>query len=468
MDTLSQGDRATFENRAVSFNYVLNYKVDSWQHEIELSIMSNSDQITEDKNETQIIKEDLIQITQKHEEMSSTFIEEREVLKTIIDENKNMKTKLEELLSLVSIIIEDKKMKEENKKISEETGVLKSIIDDNKIKMDQMEIKMEDNAMENKKISEETKVLKSIIDDNNNKIDIKMEDHSQELLALKIAVIENKELIETNKKNEDEIKELKTIIDENLDKMAQMETTMRDKSEELLALKTLVIENKDLLETNKKMSEEISALKTFTNFTVYIYSTGGAAERQGDKLGQFEFNLEKRIYVQTSTEQSNEKFKPRYLYQDNNKKWWVNDEPGEKTGWLRSDPSRSLPTSWKYYADGKWNDDDTLSVTSGPLPPLSRQFTVTASGAAAEKWPSSQGVFTRTQRWWWGRPVYVNTEGKLLHHGAGDDGWLIGSKLGKYVLRGSRSHHSPVSETSWRYWTGSGTKPASVTVTGSD
>ena len=53
-------------------------------------------------------------------------------------------------------------------------------------------------------------------------------------------------------------------------------------------------------------------------------------------------------------------------------------------------------------------------------------------GAAAEEWPSDQGVFTKTERWWRGRPVYVNTEGQLLHHGGT---WDIGSKLGKAGLK---------------------------------
>ena len=82
------------------------FKVDSWQHEIELSILSNLDQISEDKNETQIIKEDIVQIAEKLGEMSSAFIEERKVLKTVIDENKYMKAKIEELLSLMPIINE--------------------------------------------------------------------------------------------------------------------------------------------------------------------------------------------------------------------------------------------------------------------------------------------------------------------------------------------------------------------------
>ena len=149
----------------------------------------------------------------------------------------------------------------------------------------------------------------------------------------------------------------------------------------------------------------------------------------------------------------------------------VSSTPGAKSGiWLLSTSSLTPPTSgWQYWEDG-WHDDQTLSVSAGPLPPLPRQFTVRATGAAAEKWPKYLGVFTKTQpqRWWNGRPVYVNTEGRLLHLGNADDGWMIGDKLGYRALSGSRAHISPIDEDSWRYYTSSEWKPASVSVIGSD
>ena len=67
-----------------------------------------------------------------------------------------------------------------------------------------------------------------------------------------------------------------------------------------------------------------------------------------------------------------------------------------------------------------------------------------------------------------GREASVYTEGELLYHGSDDKGWLIANKLGYSALRGSRARHSPEGENSWRYFTGSEYKSASVTVTGSD
>ena len=106
-------------------------------------------------------------------------------------------------------------------------------------------------------------------------------------------------------------------------------------------------------------------------------------------------------------------------------------------------------------------------MTAGPLPPLARQYKVTATGAAAEMWGDFLGVFTRSDRWWLGRPVYINTEGRFLFHGPRDDGWSIGEKIRKRGLCGSQAHHSPVAERSWRYYnlTEGEWKPASVTVT---
>ena len=167
---------------------------------------------------------------------------------------------------------------------------------------------------------------------------------------------------------------------------------------------------------------------------------------------------------------NSEYYKPLYLYPDNDDEWWVGLIPGETRGMLyNSIANKTLPVSGWQYANtiGVFHNDPSLTITSGPLPPLCRKFTVTITGAAAKTWPSFLGVFTRT-RWWRGRPVFVNSLGMLLHHGPGDYGWMIGRKYGIYTLRGSRSHLSPASERNWKYWTGSDWRSASVTITGSD
>ena len=208
-----------------------------------------------------------------------------------------------------------------------------------------------------------------------------------------------------------------------------------------------------------------------------ISSTGGAAHHQGHALGQFEYDVRTRLWIQSSTEHDSEAYEPSYLYPDSDGTWFVNNKPGESAGvLLNPTPSKEIPTSGWLYADPSkepWQEDPSLIITSGPLPSLCSQYIVSATGAAAERYPECMGVFNRTERWWLGRPVFVNTQGLLLHHGYRDFGWGIGN-LDDFALRGSRSHQSPDSERNWKYYTGTGTgesaeyKPADVTVTRSN
>ena len=215
-----------------------------------------------------------------------------------------------------------------------------------------------------------------------------------------------------------------------------------------------------------------------------ISSTGKAAQTVGGALGQFEYVEDKGYYVQTSTDKSNEKFEAAYLYRVGEglwtlDGWYVGPRPGVRgEDWLYNELASKTPPTRDWEADQWWPEnppflrdqyhfDTTLTVSPGPLPPLPEQFRVTASGDAAERWPSiTLGVFTRTERWWLGRPVYANNVGQLLYHGPRDLGWVIGPSLGgRHYLRGSRARHSPASEVTWRYWSGSEDKLASVTVT---
>ena len=123
------------------------------------------------------------------------------------------------------------------------------------------------------------------------------------------------------------------------------------------------------------------------------------------------------------------------------------------------------------------NDDPTLTSSLGPLPPLPRQFIVTATGAAAEEWPWPEylGMFTSSERFLAGKPVYINSWGMVLYRGHDHRSWMIGKTVSEMpVLRGSRmvsnnqNPHRPESEDTWIYWTGSQWKPASVTVTATE
>ena len=197
-----------------------------------------------------------------------------------------------------------------------------------------------------------------------------------------------------------------------------------------------------------------------------LFSTGETAHKQGGILGQYEYDENMGYYVQTSTEQSDPYFEPVFLYPDEDDKWWVGH--GKKSGWLYNPISSKTPpySGWQIVGlfPGDLWFDPSVTVTNGPLPHLASQFMVTASGGAAAKW-SSLGLFTRTERWWNGRPVFVNTHGRFLHHGFGSDGWMIGKKFRYGTLRGSQAHFSPESERNWSYAHYGAWKPASVNVT---
>ena len=103
--------------------------------------------------------------------------------------------------------------------------------------------------------------------------------------------------------------------------------------------------------------------------TVVISSPGGAALHHRGLLGQYEFHEDedKGYYVQTSTDQKDESFQASVLFRDEDDVWTV-----WKSGrWLRNPrPSKTLPSSgWQYWGGG-WQDDLTLTVSLGPLPPL--------------------------------------------------------------------------------------------------
>ena len=233
------------------------------------------------------------------------------------------------------------------------------------------------------------------------------------------------------------------------------------------------------------IASKIIALTLSLNFLamVVISSTEAAALIWPELLGQYEYDEDKEYYVQSSTEQSNDQYTARYLYKDEDDDWMVGPTPGGKTLWMGNINSTNLTTGdgdWVVSFNDTWYFDHSITVTPGPLPPLPSQFIVTASssGEFAKISDSLEdlGVFNKTERWWAGRPVYMNTQGHFLYHSF--QSWMIGHKLGYFTLMGSKSYKSPADVKSWTYvvtetttyldgysYTSSnGEKPASVTV----
>ena len=212
----------------------------------------------------------------------------------------------------------------------------------------------------------------------------------------------------------------------------------------------------------------------FVSATLVISSPGGAAIFRGEVLGQYEYDEDNGCYVQKSTEQSNGLYIKRYLcskYFKNIKWWFISPEVIESEAslvWMRS---KKLRTGWEYYDGDTLQPDPSMTVIPGSLPPLPSQFTVKASGDLGEEFESSEfqylSVFNKTERWWSGRPIYVNDQGDFLYH---ESRWTIGTELGYYSLQGTKSYQSPVCEKSWSFLpsNGSDDKPASVKIVPGD
>ena len=91
-----------------------------------------------------------------------------------------------------------------------------------------------------------------------------------------------------------------------------------------------------------------------------LSSTAGAAERQGNILGEFvevgEY-LGRPFYKQRDTEGIEDIF----LYYSEGGGWWVRDSLEGSVAYLWNDQNTnlSMPTDWLYWDGEKWNNNDT-------------------------------------------------------------------------------------------------------------
>jgi len=206
-------------------------------------------------------------------------------------------------------------------------------------------------------------------------------------------------------------------------------------------------------------------VKTLVFGTVVLSSEGIGAEKQGRKLGQYQYNKLKKHFEQMSTEKDIEQYFPTYLYQTTSMDWWVNDVPGEKTGWLQNKEKTVGPedvplSDWLVYADGTWKMDPTLTITSGPLIPSCLTIKIGATGIRSHM----LGEYKLSKKWFNGRPIYEKDDGELLYATSGGY-WGVSKTLGSYGIRGSPSHHCPTRSKKWEFFDGSDWKIGEITVT---
>ena len=217
---------------------------------------------------------------------------------------------------------------------------------------------------------------------------------------------------------------------------------------------------------SRKISSETDMLEFSINHFIVLSSTGGAAKHYGGVLGLYCYDPDMDCFAQFSTERDHENHEPCYVYPIDDE-WRVNKTPGEKTSWLKNlTKSKNVPANgWMHYdVEGKktWHADRSLVISPGIMTSLCDKLTVSASGAAAERWPECLGEFSRTEMWWRGRPVFRNSQGELLYNGW--NGWIVGFAFCYASFEGSIARQCPATEKKWSYWDESKDHSATVQI----
>ena len=83
-------------------------------------------------------------------------------------------------------------------------------------------------------------------------------------------------------------------------------------------------------------------------------------------------------------------------------------------------------------------------------------------GAAAEKWRGCcDGLFSFTNSWVFGRPVYYNVDGNMLYLYYGGI-WMVGPEFGKNWMTSTFGPLLPTNAKFWNYWDGEIDRTAQV------
>ena len=140
---------------------------------------------------------------------------------------------------------------------------------------------------------------------------------------------------------------------------------------------------------------------------------------------------------------------------------WVSDTSDNKGigGWLQKKNN-----NWFFsLGNDVWNKDATLTVVPGGLQVTCRTYQVAATGPAAEKYRDSMGLFTVTNQWRNGRPLYRTSNGHLLYVCDGGQ-WCLGDQVGHYGIRSRDKPVFPEGVRYWVFWDGSSAQQAQVSV----
>ena len=134
---------------------------------------------------------------------------------------------------------------------------------------------------------------------------------------------------------------------------------------------------------------------------------------------------------------------------------------------------------WMYNKNGTFVIDTSFTLSIAPnLPQKCKVITITSTSGAEARYPEYLGIFTRTDKYVLGRPVFVNRNGKFLKMYHGDGNWCIGDSFlnpnGKVCSPSSSicpsskcasSNNRPdVDMQSWFYVSGAGIKKEDTTI----
>merc|ERR1712126_34679 len=113
---------------------------------------------------------------------------------------------------------------------------------------------------------------------------------------------------------------------------------------------------------------------------------------------------------------------------------------------------------------GGWHSDPSVKIQFGSLSPDQQcgDVRIQLRGDAADRLPECGGLFTKTNKYFCGKPVFVNTQSQYLHCAGAS--WSVGPKIGMGGIYSTYAGLCPAQIKTWTYWTGSEDKPADVTI----
>jgi len=180
---------------------------------------------------------------------------------------------------------------------------------------------------------------------------------------------------------------------------------------------------------------------------------GPAGEEHWEKMGEYTKSELKHNNkpVWTNWDQSR-----KIYYHSGEARWSIGPsytQPAIKSAKPGLPSPLSVGTGWLYYTHATGDTADTLlTVTEGP-PVYPATVTVTSTGPAGQRWPSSMGVFTRGEASRSGRPVWRNTEDRYFCYDGAS--WMIGPDFTKNAGGIQSARPGLVGlDTQWEYWDG--------------